>query len=131
MDSAIDAIMVRGPEEKKKILTLAVRRLYNTIGPDDILKEASDGKWTFEGKTMSEMMRGAVSAEAKLFAESTLWRVLRKDAQYHSNRRMFLIGKTETDMIVGKVWLYAFDAIMTRITSLAGGRGVLNSKNEG
>ncbi len=128
IQDAIDAIQEKGLEERKVILTLAVRRLYNTIGPDDILKETPEGQWILEGKAMSDGMKKLLIAEASQFETTTLWKVLQKDIQYQSNRRMFLIGKSEIDIIVGKVWLYSFDAIKTRLRSLAKGKGTFNTQ---
>lgn len=128
IDSAIDAIQEKELEDRKKILTLAVRRLYNTIGPDDILKEISEGQWLFEGKVIEERTKKLIIAEAAQLESMTLWKILQKDVQYQSNRRMFIIGKTETDIIVGKLWLYSFDAINTRLRSLAKGKGTFNTQ---
>lgn len=127
LDDALNTIQEKELEDRKKILTLAVRRLYNTIGPDDILKEDSLGQWSLEGKVMSDGTKKLLIAEANQLETMTLWKVLQKDVQYQSNRRMFLIGKTETDIIVGKVWLYSFDAIKTRLRSIAKGKGSFNS----
>ena len=126
LEDAIDAIQEKNLEERKTLLTLAVRRLFNTIGPDDILKEDPNGQWIFEGKVMTDGLRKLLIAEATQLEQMTLWKVLQKDVQYQSNRRMFLIGKTEMDIIIGKVWLYSFDAIRTRLSSLAKGRGKFN-----
>lgn len=128
IDSAIDAIQKKELDERKKILTLSVRRLYNTIGPDDILRETPEGQWLFEGKALDERNRKLIIAEANQIESMTLWKVLQKDIQYQSNRRMFLIGKTETDIIVGKIWLYSFDAIKTRLRSIAHGKGTFNTQ---
>ncbi len=128
IDSAIDAIQEKNLEERKKILTLSVRRLYNTIGPDDILKETPEGQWVLEGKVMSEGSKKLIIAEAHQLQAMTLWKVLQKDIQYQSNRRMFIIGKSEMDIVVGKIWLYSFDTINTRLKSLIQGKGAFNTK---
>ena len=38
---------------KRQILTEAVKKLYNAIGPDDILRETQDG-WIFQGRPMTQ-----------------------------------------------------------------------------
>lgn len=122
---AIESIQEKDFEERKLILTLAVRRLFNTIGAEDILKEV-DGQWLFEGKAISEGTRKLLIAEANQLEGMTLWKILQKDVQYQANRRLFLIGTSEMDLIAGKLWLYSFDAIKTRIKSLAQGNGSFN-----
>lgn len=127
VQDAVDALQEKDLEERKLILTLAVRRLFNTIGPDDILKE-KDGQWVFEGKVMQDGMRKLIIAEAVQLQGMTLWKVIQKDVAYQANRKMFLIGKSETDMIAGKLWLYSFDAIKTRLASLTKGSGTFNKE---
>lgn len=131
IDDAITAIQEKDGKEKLTILTLAVRRLYNTIGADDILRENERGEWVSEGKVLSKGVVDLVTAEARAFEGSTLWRVLQRDVQWQSNRRMFILGKTEMDMAVGKLWLYSFDAIRTRLNSIVAGSGKFNTTQKG
>ena len=64
-----------------EILLDAVKDLFNTIGEDDILK-IEKGIWTVGGKEVSEAEKKLVIADARLFLNSRLWRVLKKDIQY-------------------------------------------------
>lgn len=91
---------------KHKILTLAVKKLFNTISADDILKQTPDGSWTFEGKPLARVEVNALQAEAKHMAQSRMWKVLEKDMQYLANKTIFMNSKTETDIIAGKLVLF-------------------------
>lgn len=128
IDSAIEAIQQKDVQERNTILTLAVRRLFNTIGPEDILRQDTSGAWMFQGKEMSEASRKLVQAEAAVFEESTLWKVLQADIRYQANRRMYLLGKTEADMTAGKLWSYTLEAFRTRIVSMRQGSPLFNNK---
>ena len=111
--------------EAHEILTKAVKRLFNTIGADDILKE-KDGKWFLQDKAISEGNRKGLISEANMFLGSQLWKVLQLDIKYHSNKRMFLESKNEIDMIAGKLWLFTLDSIKTRLESMDKGSAIFN-----
>ncbi len=131
IDSAIDDIQKKEREERKVILTLAVRRLFNTIGADDILKENAKGEWMMENKQIMDGTRDILKAEAEFLLKSKLWEILQRDIKYQANRKMFIIGKSEIDLITGKLWLFTLDALRTRLESISLGKGNFNSKNEG
>lgn len=123
-ESAID--MVDDLEERKELLTMAVRKLFNTIGPEDILKEQSDGTWRFGRHSLTEPERNQLIAEAKQFSESKLWHVLTADIKWQANRKTFIGAKDELDFIAGKLWQYTFDCINTRLKSIAKKSGMFN-----
>lgn len=126
---AEDAIEnVESLEERKKLLTMAVRRLFSTVGPDDILKELQDGSWRFMNTTLQEPERNQIINEAKMFSESRLWRVLKADVRWQANRRTFTMAKDELDFVAGKLWQYTFDCIDTRLSNLARKSGMFNTK---
>lgn len=123
-ESAIAAIT--DTKAKRKILTLAVKRLFNTIGPEDILKDLGGGQWSVAGRPISAGERDRLIAEATNFNESTLWKVLKLDLRHQANRRMFLEAKSDDDLTAGKLWAFTVDAINTRLKSLEKGSAMLN-----
>ncbi len=126
-ESAIDA--VEGIQERKRLLTLSVRRLFNTIGPEDILKIHADRKtWLFQGKPISEAEKLLLIAEAQGFLRSKLWQILRADVMWQSNRRTFLLAKDDLDMVAGKMMQYDLDCIDTRLKSMDKGLPLFNAK---
>lgn len=118
IEDAIDAIKVKDSKEKYEILTLAVKKLFNTIGSDDILKQNLYGQWMFQGKTMNKAQQDLIKAEAKIFVDSALWKILQADIQYQANKKMFTLATTEMQIAAGKLWTYTLDCIKTRLTSL-------------
>ena len=125
IEEAIDA--VREDKDKVRILTLAVKDLFNTINEDDILKEVH-GQWLFEGKPMNGEQMKLLMSEAAVFEKTTLWKVLQKDIEWQANRKMFILSRTEMEMTGGKLWKFTFDAFRTRLRSLSKGGGSFNSK---
>lgn len=122
-ESAIDAVEDRAT--RKKLLTLAVKRLFNTIGPEDILK-VSGGVWFFQGKALTDSERSQLIAEATQFRAGRLWQILQQDIKWQANRKQFLLAKDEFDQIAGKLWQYTLDCIATRLNSMNKGLGEFN-----
>lgn len=131
IDSAIDAIRDKQAAEKYRILTLAVKKLFNTIDADDILRVADTGEWTYKGRVLSKGERDMLIAEATQFQSMKLWDVLQDDIRYQANRKMFILSRNEVDMIAGKLWYFTLDAIKTRLESMKKGSAIFNSKNTG
>lgn len=111
--------------DKHQILTMAVKDMFNTVGYDDILQE-KNGKWIFSGKEIPEGIKTAISSEAGHMLDSKLWKIIENDIKYQANLRMYDKAQTETDLIAGKLWLYTFDVIKTRLRSLTKGSAKFN-----
>lgn len=126
VDEAISSIWDK--DEKNKILTQAVRRLFNTIGAEDILRANITGEWMHKGKILPDSQKNLLMAEAKNFTESLLWSILQDDVKYQANRKMYLTGKTEMDLVAGKLWTFTLDAMKTRLQSMNKGSGMFNSQ---
>lgn len=115
VDDFIEHVRNRGSlKEKHQILTQAVKRLFNTVSADDILKETEQGMM-FEGKVLVKAEADAIREHAVVFRDSKLYKILIKDIKYQANRRMFIDSKTEMDMIAGKLILFNEDIIKTRL----------------
>ncbi|SRR4030066_813195 len=101
-------------ENKRKILTLAVKRLFNTIDSDDIL-QVKEGVWIFEGRPLTKDEVDIIKNSAKSFTEGLLFKILDKELRYQANRKMFIESQNEMDLISGKILLYYIDIIKTRL----------------
>lgn len=119
-------IKLLGGYTKDEVLTRAVKKLYNTIGSEDILREEM-GQWTINGKPINDAIKKLLVSEAQIFLKSRLWQVLQTDIKYRANKVMFEKAQTEQDLIAGKLWLYTIDSIKTRLESLVKGSGRFNS----
>jgi hypothetical protein len=126
VDSALESVNVK---DKYHILTLATKRLFNTIGPDDILKVSDAGQWMLEGRPLSEGDKNLLIAEAHYLLDTKLWKVLQLDIKYQSNRKMYLLAQSEIDIIAGKMWQYTLDAIKTRLHSMKAGKGTFSESH--
>ena len=111
---------------RDEVITQAVRKLYNTIGPEDILKQNTEGQWIVEGRVISEAEKQLLISEANQFLSTKLWKVLQADIKYQSNKKMYIESRSVDDITFGKMWTYTLDAIKTRLQSLAKGSGHFN-----
>lgn len=126
IESAIDAIHPKELKERRVLLTLAVKKLFNTVGPEDILKPANGGQWMFEGKLLSKGQVELLMHEAAQIEQMLLWKVLQKDILYQVNRKMYLQSETDLHVVTSKFWLYTFDTFKTRLKSMAAGSPLFN-----
>lgn len=116
-------------ETRREILTRAVRKHFNTISADDILKETTEG-WRFEGEPLPDHQQKLLISESEQIINSLAWKVITADVKYLANKKMFLTAANLQDVDNGKFWLYILDMLRTRLQSLSKGRGVYNSKQK-
>jgi hypothetical protein len=124
IDDAINSI--ESKEDKHKILTLAVKDLYNTLTKDDILTEEK-GVWFSSGKPINSQIQKVLVAEAENFKNSRLWAILQGDIKYQANKKMYIDSVSIDDLITGKLWLLTLDTFKTRLDSLQKGSGKFNT----
>lgn len=120
---AIDDIEDRN--ERHKVLTMALKKTFNTISSGDILRER-DGKWYFQGKALSDAQRKLLVVEAQQFINTKLWQVVKEDTVYQVYKKMYLLAENDLHVITAKFWKYAFDTIETRLKSIARDSGMFN-----
>ena len=118
-DDFIEHIRLLGLREKNVILTLAVRRLFNTISEDDILKQNSDSTWMFEGKPLTKGEINSLKMQAKDYIDSRLYKVISKDITYQANRKMFIDSQGEIDLTAGKLLLFYNYIVNTRLKNMS------------
>lgn len=127
IEDALDAIRRTDPAKRNVLLGLAVKRLFNTIGSEDILKAGDGGEWLYEGKTLSRGQVELLKSEAKILEAMLLWKVIQKDIQYKVNRKLYLNAENLDHVVTAKFWLYTFDTIRTRIRSIATDSPIFNA----
>lgn len=104
---------------KHIVLTEAVKDLFNTISADDILRFEKDGSIKFEDKTLPSVYKKDLQEQAKLLPNLMLWRIIKKDIQYQLNKKMFQESKITEDLLWGKLILWLYDCMETRIKQLS------------
>lgn len=119
MESAIAHLRETGDEDKKReLLTMAVVKLYNAVGPDDILRQNEDGTWIFQGRPLTGAEVAQLKEEAAIIRGSRLWLALKRDIQYQLNKKMFEEANVSMDVVWGKLILWLDDCIRTRLKKM-------------
>lgn len=121
LDEAIDSMRAKDGAERRAVLTLAVRRLYSTVGAEDILRrDTASGQWMYAGKPIAKEETAMLIEQAKAMLDSKLWKVLQTDLKYQANKRMYIDSQDVADLVAGKLILLYIDIIHTRLKTLAG-----------
>lgn len=116
LDSAIQFIKKTNNETAKNdILTEVVKKLFNTISSEDILRY-EDGEYIFQGRPLLPEELQQLKAEAEFFRKSKLWKVIDKDVKFQLNRKLYNEANITTDILWGKLILYYHDIINTRLS---------------
>ena len=105
---------VKDKNRKHELLTEVVKHLYNTIGPDDILKINKDHTWRVGNKVLTSSEIKQLKDEVVILRSLKLWKVLMLDVKYQINKKMFEEANDETGMVWGKLMTWYDDIIRTR-----------------
>ncbi len=103
---------------KRAILTESIKKLYNAIGPEDILKQNTDGSFMFKGRPLTQIESAQLREEAALLKRMKIWLVIRTDIKYQLGKKMFEEAKVKDDIVWGQLLTYLNDVINTRIEKL-------------
>ncbi len=92
------------------VLKRLTRGLLNAITEDDILQITSQG-FLLNKRLLSPEEVSAIKEEAKLFGQSSLWRLMTREIGYLAKQSMFERAKTYDDLMFGKAMLYNLDLL--------------------
>lgn len=122
-DAALKSIKDMNDAEKKhQVLTEAVKHLFNAIGPDDVLRrDAESGVLIFRGKPMLEVQEAQLVEEARQLLGMKLWQILRMDARWQFNKKMFYESRVNEDLVWGKLLIFYDDIIRNVLNKLKNG----------
>lgn len=108
---------IESEEEKHKLLTKAVVKHFNTITEDDIFRK--DGvNYTYKGKPLMDAQVESLRNQAKSLLESELFKMLELELQYQANLKMYRDSKDIIDLISGKLILWTWKVIKSRLHNI-------------
>ena len=70
-----------------------IDKVFDTFSTDDILKD-----WSWKGKPLGDEDVANLKAQAKAFAESRLWRILKSEIQWLAIKTLMEKGKEADDI---------------------------------
>lgn len=91
----------------------AVRKLFNNVGPEDILRADGD-VWLFRGKPLMTAQVQALRIEAKSILASKTFQILDTELKWHTNKKL-REAQTERQLDAAKMIEYTWDVIKTRL----------------
>jgi len=121
VDDCIEQIKsIDNLEERNKVLSLSVKKLFNTVGKDDILKRYVQGnmeQWWFEGKLLSPEEVKSLKREAESFRAMRLYKVLDMECRYQANKKMHE-AQTLSQLESAKLLIWTWDVIKSRLREM-------------
>lgn len=94
--------------------------LFSTVNPDFILRWNKTGLY-IRGEQLGADKIANLQNEAKLFKSTHLWKILTHTLAQDAMERMFFASKDFSDMVAGKLLLFAIstqESIINRIESI-------------
>ena len=115
VDEAILHIKNINDEDKKaELLREAVKKLYNVVGPEEILKQEGN-TLVFKDRPLTEAEVKQLVDEAQHLQRMKLWFYLKRDVRYQLGRKMFEEARVKEDMLWGQLSTFLWDVIQTRL----------------
>lgn len=106
-------------EDRDAVLTLAVEKLFNTVGKDDIFSKNTKGEWTLHGKPMMQAELMALVSEAKSVQESPFWKIVEKELDYHGNKKMREAANLP-QLEAAKLFPFVWHVVRSKLAEVAG-----------
>lgn len=106
------------PVDKHDVLDERVASLFNTIRKRDLLRREGN-TWYAGNRELTEHEIRQIKAEARVLLNSRLWSILEDDVEYHAYRTIFMVSRSEIDLIGGKMLKVYLDILNTRLKELS------------
>ena len=103
---------------KKYILKKLTDKYFNGVTEEDIFRRdlTNPKRITYRGQTLSAEQKQELKEGAEFFANSAVWKLLKNEATYQANLRIYKQSVDPEDILPGKMMLYALDIIDKVIT---------------
>jgi len=114
----IDSLCTTIPEEEKgKILSGAVKKVFNTISEDDILKITPNG-WEHRGKPLTPEAVELLKGQARELSTSFLWNILKSELKWVAIKSLMEDGKDGNDIRAAQLLGYLTRVVDDKIKKI-------------
>lgn len=103
---------------QKKLIRFIVKDVFHAISPEDILAIDKKGVWFLKGKELGPEMVEKLQSEAKYFADSTLWKVLKAELQWSASKTLLEKGNNATDIRIAQIQGYLTKVVDEKLQSM-------------
>lgn len=104
---------------QKRWIRFLVKDLFNTISDDNILKIVSEKEVYYRKKLLNAEQLGTIKQEAKDFSGSLIWKLIKNEAKYSANLRMYEKGISDEDILAGKLVLYTIEIFDRKLNDIS------------
>lgn len=120
--------MINESEQKilqKNLARFLIEDVFNTITEDDLIRiERSNSPtqadvWHYKGDALKKEQVELLKVQAKSFAQSELWKLLKTELQYLAQQKGLVKSTTAEDIVASKMLLYVTDIIDSKIKSMS------------
>jgi len=102
---------------KRKLLNYLLKHLFNAITEDDILKISGNNVFIGNHLLPKQSIQSLV-AEAEMFKNTELWKLLLNDGKREANKRMYEKSANYDDMYFGKAVLWIIDIFERKVDNI-------------
>lgn len=95
-----------------------MRDVFHTISPEDILKINGD-TWEWKGKKLPLETVANLKNQAKTFSESTLWKILKAELQWHAVKTLLEKGTSSADIRAAQLLGYLTQVVDDKLHSIS------------
>jgi len=99
---------------QRKFINFLVKRLFNAIEVDDVLRIKGDDIYC-KGRKIPDDRKSEVLSDANRLVKSKLWQYLCSDARYQANKKMYYQSQKFEDVMFGKAALWTIYVLEERL----------------
>lgn len=104
---------------QRKFIKFLTKHLFNSLTEEDILKAGDRGSIIYKGRNLTKKEIQQITKDAREFKNSIIWKLLKEDATYQAQQRMFRKSENLNDIYAGKLMLHSIDIIDKTISKVS------------
>jgi hypothetical protein len=102
---------------RRKLINFLAKHLFKTITAEDFIREKK-GRLYINGKMLNAESEIILRDEAGRVQNSTLWKMIKLEAEYHALDKVLRKSESIDDVVAGKLMIYIIDIMDSRMNTL-------------
>jgi hypothetical protein len=105
---------------KRRLFNWLMSHLFNAVTEDQFLRyDKAHGVFYFDGAQVSPQQVKAYGEQARAIRQLPIWNLLMKEMMFTANKKMYLDGTKDDDMVAGKWMLHTIDVLDQKLQNLS------------
>ena len=96
-----------------------VKHLYNGLTEYDVLRVQPKKGIIYKGKVLQKKEIHKMVSDAREFKNSVIWRMIKEDATFEAQNKIFRKSDNLNDIYAGKLMLYSIDVLDKTIKKIS------------